>query len=90
MSARELRNQTGLSAMLAEDDEVVLTVHGKPIAILVETDEETLDETIRSMRRARAQAALARMRRNAKKAGVSSLTEEEMAAEIQASRAAKP
>jgi PHD/YefM family antitoxin component YafN of YafNO toxin-antitoxin module len=61
---------------------MVLTANGKPVAILVGVEEDELEETLTALRRAKAQAAVSRLRAQAAKAGTRSLSEEEIDAEI--------
>jgi antitoxin (DNA-binding transcriptional repressor) of toxin-antitoxin stability system len=72
---------------LAQKDDLVLTANGKPIAILVGVDEDEFEEAARAIRRAKAQLALSRMRRQAATRGTDRLSSAEIDAEIRAARA---
>jgi prevent-host-death family protein len=67
LSLRDLRNQPGFLLELAQREDLVLTVNGKPIAVFLGVEEGNLEETVGAVRQARAQRALSRMRRQAAK-----------------------
>ncbi len=86
VSSREIRvNPRPVFQAAEEGDEVVITSRGKPVALLVGVDGEDLDETVRLVRRARAQAAVSRMRKAARE-GSESMSREEIEEEIRAVR----
>jgi antitoxin (DNA-binding transcriptional repressor) of toxin-antitoxin stability system len=64
--------------------EVVITSRGKPVALLLDISGEDLDETVRLVRRARAQAAVSRMRKAAAREGSESMSREQIEKEISA------
>jgi prevent-host-death family protein len=86
LSTRDLRNRPGYVRELARDDDLVLTANGKPIAILVGVDEDEFEETARVIKQAKAQRALARMRRQAARRGVDRLPPKAIDSEIRAVR----
>lgn len=87
VSVRELRGQSALIwKELAEVKDLVITSHGKPIALLSATSEETLEESLVAVRRARALAAVTAMQQASVKAGTDRLTLNEVNAEIDAVR----
>jgi len=86
LSVRELRNRPGQVWKTIRGKEMVLTANGKPVAILVGVDEDELEETLSALRRARAQAAVSRLRAQAARANTNALTKEEIEAEIDAAR----
>jgi antitoxin (DNA-binding transcriptional repressor) of toxin-antitoxin stability system len=65
---------------------VALTAHGKPFALIVAADEDSLLEMEAAVRRARAQLAVSKMRQRAVRTGLDKLSEEVLEAEIQAAR----
>lgn len=76
-SVRDLRNRPGSvlrDAVKAE--EIVLTSNGKPIALVVPVDGDTLNEELRVYRQVRAQVAIERMQKAAKAAGLQSMSME--------------
>ena len=86
LSVRELRNRPGQVRDMVSDEDVVLTVNGKPVAVLVGVREGDLEETLTLLRRGRAQAAVSRMRRTAQEQGASALTADDVETEIRAAR----
>ena len=86
LSTRDLRNRPGYVRELAQNDDLVLTANGKPIAILVGVEDDEFEETARAIRQARAQRALSRMRSRAAQTGVDRLSPRAIAAEIAAVR----
>lgn len=72
---------------LREKHDLVITSNGHPIAVMVDVGEgEDVEATLIVLRRARAQAAIARMRRTATVKGLDRLTPEEIGAEVAAAR----
>jgi hypothetical protein len=52
----------------------VLTANGRPIAIPAQVDEDTFEDRLKSLRRARAHAALDRIRAGARENGTDRMT----------------
>ena len=87
VSVRDFRNKTvAIRKALKAEHEIVVTSNGKPFAILADVDEDTFEERLKALRRARAHALLDRIRAKAKERGVDKLTMEEIDAEIAAAR----
>ena len=86
ISTRELRNRPGYLRDLAREDEVVLTMNGKPFGLLLGIKEGELEETAQLVRQAKAQRALSHLRREARERGVNRLTARQIDAEIRAVR----
>jgi prevent-host-death family protein len=87
VSSREIRvNPRPVFEAAGEGDEVIITSRGKPVALLVGVDGDDLEETLRLLRRARAQAAVSRMRRASEQSGLAGMAETEIEAEIAAAR----
>lgn len=86
LSTRELRNRPGYVRDLAQEDELVLTANGKPIAILLRVEEGELEETARVVRQAKAQLALSRLRKQATRRGADRMSTSAIEAEIRAVR----
>ncbi|MCY4507472.1 MAG: type II toxin-antitoxin system prevent-host-death family antitoxin [Acidobacteria bacterium] len=87
VSVRELRGQSAaVWRALAEEKELVVTSNGKPIAVLSATSDEHLEESLQSLRRARAQAAVAAIQQASRDAGTDRLSLDEIDAEIDAVR----
>ncbi len=87
LSTRDLRNRPGTIRKMLEEDDLVLTANGRPFAIIVGLDEGDLERTAAFLRRARAQLAIARMRRSASEKGTSAMTAADIEAETRAARA---
>ncbi len=87
VSVRDFRNQTArIRKELQAEHEVVVTSNGKPVAILAEVDEESLEERLRALRRERVQRMLSRTRARARSAGLAEMSMDEINAEIHAAR----
>lgn len=87
ITVRDLRGRSGqVWNTLAREREVILTSNGKPIAILSAVSEETLEESLAAVRRARAVAAVEKLQRRSVQAGTDRLSHAEIAAEIRAAR----
>lgn len=90
VSVRELRIQPGqVWRRLSKAGELVITSNGKPIALLSGINEATLEKTLASLRRARAQVAVSELRAAAQEGGRDQTTPGEIDAEIQAARKAR-
>ena len=89
LSTRDLRNRPGRLRELVQEDDLVLTANGKPLAIIVGISDGDLDRTAAALRRARAQLAVSAMRRTAERAGSDGLTTAQVDSEIRAARAAR-
>jgi antitoxin (DNA-binding transcriptional repressor) of toxin-antitoxin stability system len=84
-SARDLRTiPKNVWECLSEDGEAVITNNGKPVALMVNIAEGNFEETLKSVRQARAMIAFNSMRNKAAKAGF--MSDEEIEAEIIAAR----
>lgn len=86
VSTRELRNRPGYVRGLVQEDDMVLTASGKPIAILVGVQEDELEEMARAVRQAKTQLALSRLRKQAAGRGTNRMSSSAIAAEIRAVR----
>lgn len=72
-----------------KEEEFIVTSNGKPIAILSGVTEDTLEKTLRTLRRSRALMALEEMQRKSVESGLDRLTDAHIEAEIQAVRKAR-
>ncbi len=86
ISSREIRSNPARLWEVTGDDESVITVNGKPRAIVVAVGDD-LEETLASLRRARAFNALEKIRIYARKKGIKALSDQEIEQEINQSRA---
>lgn len=90
VSVRELRIQPGqVWKRLSESNELVITSNGKPIALLSGVTDETLEQTLTALRRARAQVAVSQLRASAQARGADNMATAEIDAEIRAARKAR-
>ena len=91
VSVRELRGKSAaVWDALATEGDLVVTSNGKPIAILSPTTGETLEASLKALRQARAQLAIAAMQARARDSGVDRMTLEQVNAEIAAARSQRP
>lgn len=87
ITVRDIRTSpASIWKQLPEEQQMVITNNGKPIALLTPLTGETLEDTLAAVRRARAIDAVRTLRRSAEQRGLSSLTDDEIQAEIDASR----
>jgi antitoxin (DNA-binding transcriptional repressor) of toxin-antitoxin stability system len=85
ISSREIRSNPARLWEVREGDEAVITVNGKPRAIVVAVGED-LEGTLASVRRARAASALERIRMQSRQQGTDTLPEDAIATEIRTAR----
>jgi prevent-host-death family protein len=78
-----------LREALRHEREAVLTVNGRPVAVLIPADASTIDETLETVRRARGLEALRAIRSEGRKAGRGRLTSREIDAIIARTRRAR-
>jgi antitoxin (DNA-binding transcriptional repressor) of toxin-antitoxin stability system len=92
ISIRDLRNNTaGLRRDLQADREIVVTANGRPIAVMTRVGPDNVEEEILAIRRARARAALSRIRVRAKAEGLDRLSMDQIDAIVaQARRERRP
>ncbi len=89
VTVRDLRIRSAeIWEKLREQGELVLTNNGKPIAILSGVEQNSVEEVLGMVRRARAQAAVSRLRQAAAQMGVDHLSLDDVNDEIAAVRAA--
>ncbi|MDO9549939.1 MAG: hypothetical protein Q7J03_03100 [Methanoregula sp.] len=85
ISSREIRSNPARLWEVTGTDETIITVNGKPRAIVLPVGED-LEETLVTMRRARASSALEKIRIFSREKGLENLSEQEIEAEISLSR----
>ncbi len=87
VTARELRNNSaGLWKELANENEIVVTVNGRPTALLTAISEGNFEQMVRALRQARAQLAAAAIQQASVKQGTARLGQKEIEREIQLTR----
>lgn len=88
VSVREFRTQgAALRQQLVQDQGIVLTANGQPVALVVSVDAENLEEELAALRRARARTALDRIRARAKAQGIDRLSIDEIDSVVAQTRA---
>ena len=87
LAAREMRNHyQDVIRQLKQDEDIVLTTKGKPVALLSRISEGNFEERLARRRGERVIEALMSASAHAKKVGTDRLSDEEIQAEIDAVR----
>ena len=86
ISVRDLNTKPKEIWSKIKSEEVVITSNGKPIALLSGVTEETLEKTVRSIRRSRALIALEEMQKKSIELGLDKWTDSQIESEIKAVR----
>jgi antitoxin (DNA-binding transcriptional repressor) of toxin-antitoxin stability system len=86
ISVRDLSTKPKEIWSKIKEEEVVITSNGKPIALLSGVTEETLEKTIRTIRRSRALIALEEMQKKSIELGLDKWTDSQIEFEIRAVR----
>ena len=86
ISVREMNTRPKEIWERIKEEELVITSNGKPIALLSAVSEETLEKTLRMIRRSRALMALEEMQRKSLASGLDKMTDVETGAGIRAIR----
>jgi len=90
ISVRDLRTSPKqVWKSLSDEREMVVTNNGRPIALLTPISDETLEETVRALRRVRAMNAVQEMQLSSIRKGIDKLSEEEIKTEISQTRKAR-
>lgn len=86
-SVRQMRqNSAELWKQLKEEQEIVLTSNGKPVAVMAGVDEKNVEKFSRAFRRVKAALALEELHLASIKAGTSKMSKKEIESEIKAVR----
>jgi antitoxin (DNA-binding transcriptional repressor) of toxin-antitoxin stability system len=87
LSVRDLRgNSAQVWKNLLREREMVVTSHGRPVAILSAVGEEDLEQSLAAWRRVRATQAIASIQYNSMLKGTDRITMDEIDAEIRKAR----
>ena len=86
ISVREMNTRPKEIWEKIKEEELVITSNGKPIALLSAVSEETLEKTLRMIRRSRALMALEEMQKKSLASGLDKMTDGETEAAIRAIR----
>ena len=90
VTIRDLRSKTAaIRKDLEQEREIVLTANGRPFAVMTPVAADTVEDEIRAIRRARAKAAVERIRAQAKARGLDKLTMKEIDTLIAEARRAR-
>ena len=84
LAVKDLKKSRELWEKLATERELVITRDGRPSALMISISPETVEESLREIRRALFSAAVSRVRRRAGKQGIPD--DAAIAAEIDQSR----
>jgi len=77
VSSRELRINPGtVWKRLRQEQDLVVTSNGKPVAVLTLAEEDNLEDVLATLRQGRAQAAVVHLRQAAVTRGLDALTDE--------------
>lgn len=86
ISTRDLRNTPGKVRELLEEEDLLLTARGEPVAYMIGMGDEDPEEVAATVRQVRAQRAVSRMRRQAAERGLDTLSPDEIEEEIRRAR----
>jgi antitoxin (DNA-binding transcriptional repressor) of toxin-antitoxin stability system len=87
VSIRDMRTRPGeVWQQLHEDGDLVVTSSGRPFALMISAEGEDVEELLLALRRARAQLAVSRLRKQAVERGLNRIADEEIGAEIRRAR----
>ena len=90
VTVRDLRGRSAeIWRELAVEHELVVTSNGKPIAILTATSEDTFEQSLREVRRARAWHAVSEVQQRSVEQGCDGTSDREIDAAIAEARAAR-
>jgi len=91
VTARDLRAAgPGIWKSLKQEKEMVITLNGRPVAIMGALEGEDPEEYLAQLRRARAMLALERLQMSARASGTDEITGGEIEEEIAAARKGRP
>lgn len=83
VSIRDMRTRPGeVWQQLQEEGDLILTSSGRPFALMIAAQGEDVEELLLALRRARAQLAVARLRKQSAAQGLDRLAASEIEAEI--------
>jgi len=91
VSVRDFRNKSAsIWKQLNDDNDIVITSNGKPLALLASVSDDNLEETLKTIRKAKHIAAINSMQLTSLQKGNNSMGLSEINAEISEARKAKP
>ena len=91
ISIRDLRTRPGeVWQQLQDEGDLILTSSGRPFALMIAAEGEDVEELLLALRRARAQMAVSRLRKQAATQGLDRLSAADIDAEISRARQERP
>ena len=72
---------------LPVEKEIIITNNGKPVALLTPVSDQTMESTLRAVRKAMAASAIEKLQFDARKNGTNMLSDQDVAREIAETRA---
>lgn len=83
VTAKDFRAQaSSIWADLPGEQEVVITLNGKPVAIMTATNDKDFEQSLRAIRRARMMEAVSSLQQTSVQSGRDKMTEKEIETEI--------
>lgn len=90
VNVRDFRSKSAsIWNTLKDNDEVIISSNGRPIALLSHIDEKNVDLIVQAFRKIKALLALDKLQHNSVKKGFDCLSQDAINEEIQAARGAK-
>ena len=87
ITVRDIRTSPAqIWKQLPEEQEMVITNNGRPIALLTPITDQSLEQTLSAVRRARAMAAVQNMQKRARDIRLDQMADDEIDEEIRAAR----
>ena len=86
VSIREFRSSTARIKNLLPNEKIVLTSNGKPVALIIEANEENFENLLDDIRIAQAHRAIKDIQTRSESSGLSNMSLEKINAEIAAAR----
>ncbi len=87
VSIRDMRTRPGeVWQQLQDEGDLIVTSSGRPFALMIAAEGEDVEALLLALRRARAQLAVSKMRRQAGEAGLDRMTMDDIDAEIRQAR----
>lgn len=86
ISVRELNTKPKIIWEQIQEEEIIITSNGKPVALLLGVTEKNLERTLQTIRRTRALMALDEMQKKSLKLGLNNLSKAEIEEEIKSVR----
>jgi hypothetical protein len=90
VSIRDMRTRPGeVWQQLQDEGDLIVTSSGRPFALMISAEGEDVEALLLALRRARAQLAVSKMRRQAGEAGLDGMAIDDIDAEIRQARSAR-